>query len=100
MSEHDNRRQFVRHPCDVAMEGRSAEPRRTFACRARNASEGGLLIETDAALAPGQRLTLSLRGADASRAMDAEVEVMWVAVEGGVHRAGVRYLRRREEFVV
>jgi hypothetical protein len=100
MSEHDNRRRFARHACDVAMDGVRQAPKDAFACRARNASEGGLLLESETPLVVGGRLTLSLRGTDRSRAIDAEVEVMWAAAEGGVHRAGVRYLRRREEFVV
>ena len=104
MSEGENRRQFPRHACSVMMEGvRPAQadaPRRAFACRAINASEGGLLIESEAPLAVGQRITLNLRGTDRSRAVDAEAEVAWTKFEGGVHRSGVRYLRRREEFVV
>jgi hypothetical protein len=100
MSEHDNRRQFPRHACDVAMDGVRKAPKQAFACRALNASEGGLLIETDAVLAPGERLTLSLRGTDRSRAMDAEVEVVRAESEDGLTLAGVKYLRRREEFVV
>lgn len=100
MSEPDNRRQFPRHACDVAMEGVRQAPKPAFACRALNASEGGLLLESGTLLAVGERLTLSLRGADPSRAMDAEVEVVWAESENGLTRAGVKYLRRREEFVV
>ncbi len=100
MSEHENRRRFVRHACDVAMDGVRQAPKQAFACRALNASEGGLMIETEATLAPGQHLTLSLRGADPSRAMAAEVEVVWAESVNGLTRAGVKYIRRREEFVV
>jgi hypothetical protein len=104
MSEPENRRQFERHACDVALDSvRAAHegaPRESFRCRAVNASEGGLMIESETPLAVGQRLVLRLRGADRSRVVDAEAEVLWAKSGTGVHRAGVRYVRRREEFVV
>ena len=104
MSEREDRRRHARHECRVAMEGRRETrpggPAETFPCRALNASEGGLLIESSLPLAAGQRLSLSLRERDRSRALDAEVEVVWARAAGGVHQAGVRFIRRREDFVV
>ena len=104
MAEHDNQRRFPRHECDVPMEGRlqtrPGQAPGALRCRALNASEGGLMIESQTPLTVGQRLVLFLRGGDRSRALDAEAEVVWVTSESGVHRAGLRFIRRREEFVV
>ncbi len=104
MSERENRRRHERRACDVTMDGarpaHEGAPRGAFRCRAVNASDGGLMIESETPLAVGQRLMLSLRGSDRSRAVDAEAEVIWTKTVHGGHRAGVRFLGRHEQFVV
>ena len=98
MDPQDERRLHARRPCDVTMDASRAG--REFRCRALNASEGGLMVESPTPLAVAQRLTLRLRGVDRSRLVDAEAEVVWAAPHGNSFRAGVRFLRRHEEFIV
>ncbi len=104
MSDQKNRRRYERHSCDVTMEGarpaHEGAPRGSFRCRAINASEGGLMIESETPLAVGQRLVLRLREKDRSRAVEAEAEVVWTESVPAGHRAGVKFLRRNEQFVV
>jgi hypothetical protein len=48
----------------------------------------------------GQRLKLFMKARDGSRSFAAEVEVVWCKPYGEVHRSGVRFLSRRENYVV
>ena len=96
-----DRRRYPRRPCDRTFEGSLPETSKdVFRCRALNASEGGLMLETNRSLAVGQKLDLFLRNRDRTRSMAAEVEVRWCRPHGEGFRCGVMYLSRREDYVV
>ena len=98
------RRKHPRYPCDREFEGRlaeeTAEPSAGFRCHAINASTGGMMLETRDKLDVGQRIELSLRARDNTRSIVAEAEVVWSRAYGDVWHCGVKFLSRREEYVV
>ena len=104
MTDPKDRREHPRHPCDREFEGapagREGRPAESFRCRAVNASEGGLMIETPMPLATGQRIELFLRARDRSRSCAAVAEVVWCKPHAGGFQAGVKFLSRREDFLV
>ena len=69
-------RRHPRQPCDRTFEGNFPKaPVDVFRCHAVNASEGGLMLETDQALEVAQKIELSLRSRDQRRSVVAEAEV-------------------------
>jgi len=104
LNERAERRKHPRHRCDQTFEGElpqgAPEPTVSFRCHAIDASNGGMMLETREALEVGRRLKLFLKARDSSRSFVAEAEVMWTKEYGDVHRSGVKFLSRREEYMI
>lgn len=104
MGDPSERRRSPRYPCDREFEGRlpeeAPEPEKGFRCHAVNASTGGMMLETRDALEVGQHIELSLRARDGSRSVMAQAEVVWTQAYGEVWHCGVKFLKRREDYVV
>ena len=104
MENSAERRRDPRHDCDRVFEGSHPEaakkPARGFRCHAVNASTGGLMLETRNELGIGQRIELTLRARDDLRFFVAEAEVMWCEAYGEAYRCGVKFLSRREDYMI
>lgn len=59
-----------------------------------------MMLDTLNKLKVGQRIELFLKARDSSRSFVAEAEVVWTEGYGEAYHSGVKFLSRREDYII